>query len=158
MKISNRKKKVEQNWIRRFLESIKKHINIEAMNKGYWYMLIHTIIIFIIGFIMVFSSSTTHLTILLIIVSLDAFSIVMLHECPLTIMEKKYLGISSCDERNHILKKSGIVYKCNHNYEKQIELLINIWCIIATKILLILFLKTTNLKLFDLSGIYCPAP
>ena len=81
-------------------------------------------------------------------------SIVFLHECPLTTMEKKYLGITSCEIRNEFLEKSGIMYKFDHDYEKQIELLINIWTIIASKCLLIIFLKMFNVQLIDTSNIY----
>jgi hypothetical protein len=40
--------------------------------------------------------------------------------------------------------KSKIMYKCNHVYEQQIELLINVCCIVACKILFILTMKTVN--------------
>ena len=47
-----------------------------------------------------------------------------------------------------------IMYNCDHTYEKQIELLINIWCIIAVKCLIIIFLNMFNIKLIDLNKIY----
>jgi hypothetical protein len=108
----------------------------------------------VIGFITIFTTSINVLIIILIIVSLDAISIVFLHECPLTTMEKKYLGITSCEMRNDFLENKGIMYKCHHDYEKQIELLINVWTIIATKCLSILFLKMFNIQLFDVNKIY----
>jgi len=122
--------------------------------KGVIYYNIHLYLIFVIGFITFFTTSVHVLLFVLIIVSLDAISIVFLHECPLTTMEKKYLGITSCEIRNDLLGKTGIMYKCDHDYEKQIELLINVWTIIASKCLSIIFLKMFNIKLFDIGKIY----
>ena len=120
------------------------------------WILIHNIFIFAVGFILLFNNNLFYLAVLLIIVSLDALSVVILHECPLTTMEKKYMNISSCDIRNNILKNSGIVYNCDHDYEKQIELLINVWMLIAGKCLCIIFFKTFQLKLFNHGNIYTP--
>jgi hypothetical protein len=109
---------------------------------------------FIISFITFFTTSIRDLIIVLIIVSLDAIAVIFLHGCPLTTMEKKYLGYTSCDERNVFLKQTNIMYNCNHTYEKQIELLINIWCIIVVKCLSIVFLNLFNCKLVNSNNIY----
>ena len=111
--------------------------------KGILYFNIHLYLIYVIGFIALFTTSVFNLIVILIIVSLDAISIVFLHECPLTTMEKKYLGITSCEMRNEFLEKSGIMYTCTHDYEKQIELLINVWTIIASKCVSIILLSNT---------------
>ena len=81
-------------------------------------------------------------------------SIVFLHECPLTTLEKKYLGISSCDSRDAFLQNLNITYRCDHTYEKQIELLINIWTIVVCKILLIIFFYSFNIKLCNFNNLY----
>jgi hypothetical protein len=122
--------------------------------KGVLYMNLHFYMMFIIGFATLFTTSVATLIALLVIVSMDAFSIVILHECPLTTMEKKYLGITSCEIRNEFLYNSGIMYTCDHDYEKQIELLINVWTLIAGKCLAIIFLQMFYIKLFDVSNIY----
>lgn len=122
--------------------------------KGVLYMNLHFYMMFVIGFATLFTTSVATLIALLVIVSMDAFSIVILHECPLTTMEKKYLGITSCEIRNEFLYNSGIMYTCDHDYEKQIELLINVWTLIAGKCLAIIFLQMFYIKLFDVSKIY----
>jgi len=122
--------------------------------KGVLYMNLHFYMMFVIGFATLFTTSVATLIALLVIVSMDAFSIVILHECPLTTMEKKYLGITSCEIRNEFLYNSGIMYTCDHDYEKQIELLINVWTLIAGKCLAIIFLQMFYIKLFDVSNIY----
>ena len=144
---------VNSNIVRQISKQLN---NIFSLNKlkGIFYFNIHLYLIFVIGFITFFTTSVHVLAIVLFIVSLDAISIVFLHECPLTTMEKKYLGITSCEIRNKFLEKAGIMYRCDHDYEKQIELLINIWTIIASKCLSIIFLKMFNIQLFDIGKIY----
>jgi hypothetical protein len=110
--------------------------------KGKYYCCIHYLFILLCSFILLFNKSVLHLTILLIIISLDALSIVILHGCPLTHLEKKYLGMSLLDERSAYLKGCNIMYSCQHEYEKQIELLINVWSLIAFKILIIISMNT----------------
>jgi hypothetical protein len=113
---------------------------------GYYYVFFHYTILILSAIIILFNNNPIHLTILLIVLSLDAFSIVVLHNCPLTILEQKYLKNSLAKKRIKTLKNSKIVYKCNHMYEQQLELLINVWILIACKILFILTMKTINKK------------
>ena len=109
---------------------------------------------FTIIFITFFSTSLWHLLIILVIISFDAISIIFLHECPLTALEKKYLGKTGYDEHIENYKKSGIMYNCNHQYEKQIELSINAWLLVTLKMLTIVFFEQFNVKLQDASNIY----
>ena len=143
----------DENIVRQLSKYLNEAFNLNKL-KGELYFNIHLYILFVIGFVTLFTSSINILIIVLIIVSLDAISIVFLHECPLTTMEKKYLGITSCEIRNNLLHNAGIMYKCDHNYEKQIELLINVWTMIATKCISIIFLQMFNIKLFDIGKIY----
>ena len=118
------------------------------------YIYIHNFLIVFTSFIFLFSNNLFHLAIVLLIISLDAFSIVVMHNCPLTQMEKKFLNTSTSDERKRIMKNLGISYHCDHIYEQQIELMINVWLIVVGKILVILFLKTANIRLINYNGIY----
>lgn len=122
--------------------------------KGFFFFYIHYLFGFLILFITMFSNSIHHLLILLFIISIDAFSIVVLHQCPLTLLEKKYLGFSSFSLKNKFLKSLNICYTCNHTYENQIELLIVIWSIISMKILTIIFLHTFKINLINHNNIY----
>ena len=142
-----------KNVIRQFGNLVNNIFNFNRL-KGALYFNVHMYIMFIIGFATLFTTSITVLIALLVIVSMDALSIVVLHECPLTTMEKKYLGITSCEIRNEFLYNSGIMYTCDHDYDKQIELLINVWTMIAGKCLSIIFLKMFYIKLFDVGNIY----
>jgi hypothetical protein len=143
----------DKNVIRQFGNLINDIFSFNKL-KGALYMNIHMYILFVIGFATLFTTSISVLIALLVIVSMDALSIVVLHECPLTTMEKKYLGITSCEIRNEFLYNSGIMYTCDHDYDKQIELLINVWTLICAKCLAIIFLQMFYIKLFDVSKIY----
>ena len=143
-----------RNLIREISNYITSYIPVNVIRMSKPYMIIHTIFIILIGFVAMFSCNMWHLAILLIVVSLDALSIVVLHECPLTTLERKYYGESMCDIRTEELKKAGIVYTCSHEYEKQIELLINGWMIVAGKCCCILFMNTVNMKLVNYGNLY----
>jgi hypothetical protein len=143
-----------KNVCRKFAKYVNDNFNLKALKYTTYYKEIHHTFIFLIAFVGLFNNNILHLCAILLIVSLDAISIVLLHECPLTTMEKKYLNSTSCEIRNEYLRNLDIMYNCDHDYEKQIELLINVWMLIAGKIIVILFLKTFNLKLNNFNNIY----
>ena len=58
------------------------------------------------------------------------------------------------DDRDELLGALGISYDCNHEYEKQIELLINVWMMVAGKCMCIIVMKMFNIKLFNFNNIY----
>lgn len=128
--------------------------NLLVICKGNIYKCIHLTFISVLLFLTLFNVNIFHLIIILIIISLDAFSIVILHGCPLTILEKKYLHYDTSDERRDFIEKQNIFYNCDHEYEKQIELLINSWSLVAFKCLSIIFFRTFHIKLNDLDNIY----
>ena len=145
---------INNNVIRKFSNFLNNNYPLKNVKYSIFYMVIHYIFIFIVAFVGVFNTNIFYLCILLIIVSLDAFSIVVLHECPLTTMERKYMNKSCCDMKNEYLKKANISYNCDHNYENQLEQLINVWMLIAGKCICILFFKTFNIKLFNYNNLY----
>ena len=116
-------KYIKSNVIRKCCNYLHKHFNLKDLKIQQLYMVIHSFIIFLVCFVFMFNCNILHLIVVLIIVSLDAFSIVVLHNCPLTILEKKYLKHSSSDIQKKCLKNLGICYNCDHIYENQIELL-----------------------------------
>ena len=145
---------LKSNVFRKAVAHLKKYIRLDTLRLSDTYMEIHNAFIVAVGFCAVFNIHIFQLCALLIIVSMDAFSVVMLNECPLTAMERKYLGHTGCDVREEFLKNMGIMYNCDHTYEKQIELLINVWMLIAAKILMIIVLNTFQIKLANVGGLY----
>jgi len=145
---------INENIIRKVAYFLYDKFELNHVKVSKYYTTTHDIFIFLVGFVFIFNNNLLHLILLLIIVSLDAFSIVVLHKCPLTGLEKKYLKKSSCDVRREKLKSLGILYNCDHEYENQIELLINSWLLISGKCLIILLLKTFNIKLMNYNNLY----
>lgn len=143
------KKLLGFNIIRKLTGTFKKSFGRDFVIGSLYYS-IHQVFIFLIGFISTFSFNIIFLCAILVIVSMDALSIVVLHDCPLTIMEKKYLGTSVCEHRNIILKELGISYRCDHIYEQTIELLINVWMLLAMKICLIIVFKMFKIDLWKI--------
>ena len=152
----NRKKlkMIEDSAIRKFCMYIYKKFNLKDVQESTFYRHVHDTFIFLVSFIALFSMNLTHMTVLFIIVSFDAFAIVVRHGCPLTALERKYIKRSSCDDRDEILGALGISYNCNHEYEKQVELLINVWMLVAAKCMCIIVMKMFNIKLFNYNNIY----
>jgi len=132
---NNYEEMINQNIIRILLKNVPDFVrNI----IGYYYAFIHSLIAILGLMVLLFSNNVVHLACLLVLVILDALSIVFLHDCPLTQLETKYLGYSSVSKRREFLQNMGIFYQCNHNYEGQLEVLINAWCFVAIKMLVLI--------------------
>jgi hypothetical protein len=147
-------KMIEDNVIRKFCIYLYKKFNLKELQESTFYRHVHDTFIFLVSFIALFSMNLTHLAILFIIVSFDAFAIVVMHACPLTALERKYIKRSSCDDRDELLGALGISYNCNHEYEKQVELLVNVWLLVSAKCMCIIIMKMFNIKLFNYNNIY----
>ena len=147
-------KMVEDNIIRRTCHYLYEKLRLKDVQESTMYRHIHDTFIFLICVIVLFSNKLSHLAIIFMIVSMDAFSIVVLHRCPLTDLERKYIKRSSCDDRDELLNSIGVSYDCDHEYEKQVELLINVWLMIAGKCMCIIVLKMLNIKIFNFNNIY----
>ena len=153
----NKKQKLKKNCIRDVSTTI-----VESFKQNGWtnkfigcvYAILHYVIMITGAFIASFNTNIVQLCCTLIIVSLDAFSIVVLHGCPLTQLEQKYLNTNTSEERYKFFKRCGIVYTCQHEYDKQIELLVNVWLLLAVKCLVIICLNTFKIKLHNTNELY----
>ena len=134
-----------RNVVREFLNNV---INKDLKSKilGSYYLIIHSLIMYLGMSIILFSNNIYHLFAILLFVSVDALSVVILHDCPITLLEKKYLDSSMAQLKEQQLKECNIVYKDNHLYETQIELLINLASIIILKILVLIFMDLFNIQ------------
>ena len=147
-------KKVKNNIVRFFIndiinDTINKIIGKDLRHRilGLYYGYIHTAIMFLGVSIILFCNNIFFLIALLIIVSIDAFTMVVIHDCPLTMLEKKHLGTSIVELKKKFLKSIGILYDCNHVYEYQLELVINVASATIFKILILIFIKIFGLSL-----------
>jgi hypothetical protein len=123
--------------------------DIKQKLMGMYYGNLHIAIMFLGICIILFSNNLFYLIILLLIISIDAFTLIIIHDCPLTMLEKKYLGTSIVELRKKMLKRIGILYNCDHVYECQLEFIINIASTIIFKILMIIFMKLFNVKIIS---------
>jgi len=144
--MSKKKYKVD-NIVRNFFNNILSK-NFKEKILGTYYYTLHGLILFLGVFILLFSINKFYLVLLLIIASCDALAIIVLHQCPLTMLEQKYLGKNISEERMKLLNKIGIVYKCNHVYEYHLEILINMISVITIKIFFLICFDIFGLDLF----------
>jgi hypothetical protein len=142
-------KKPLKNCIRKLSKNIKLHFQTKNIAIGTYYQIIHCIIMGLGIFLIIFDTNIFHLTILLIMTTLDCFANIVLHDCPLTILEQKYLGTSLTEQRISFFKNMDICYIADDSFESTIELLTNVWSIISVKILCLLLMRFIN---FPVSG------
>ena len=95
--------------------------------------------------IILFSNNIIYLSALLVIIITDVCSVVIIHDCPLTYLERKYLGSSFIKGFIKIIKKLGIHYRDIDAYEYQLEILGIAWTFVAFKILILILIKTFNI-------------
>ena len=139
---------MEKNCMDTFVRKTSNKIN-PFLNKivGNYYWILHIFIMLSCGTLLLFDNNICHLTILLNIACLDCIACIFLHDCPLTILEKKYLKTSIVKNKTIFFKNANISYKCNHRYEKTLEFLTNIVSFIVGKITFLLILKMFDIKL-----------
>lgn len=106
---------------------------------GNYYTIIHICIMCLASFVVCFVNDINHLFILLIFLSINAFTNIILHDCPLTMLEKKYLNNSVVDERIQKLKNASINFETVNSYESQLEFIINASSLCIFKILYIMY-------------------
>ena len=106
---------------------------------GSYYAIIHTCIMLLSSFVICFINDINYLFILLIFLSINAFTNITLHDCPLTMLEKKYLNNSIVDERIKSIKNFNINFETINSYESQLEFIINASSLCIFKILYIMY-------------------
>lgn len=106
--------------------------------KSYYYTIIHSLLIFVYGYTLLFNNSIYHLLVLLVIVSLNICAIMLFQDCPITKLEKKYSSRSIVEQRILYLKNNLFMYGGANSYESQIECVLNFWCLIAGKIFVLM--------------------
>lgn len=114
---------------------------------GNYYYSIHVILIILGCIVLLFSSNIGYLLVLLNIVLIDGVAMLSYHECPLTILEQKYLDSNMSVESKCNLNNLNINHKCSHVYESQVELIINLCTLLAIKILFLIIMKSFQFTL-----------
>ena len=108
---------------------------------GSYYSILHKLIMAMGLFIIIFSNDLFSLICLLNILFLDSLSNIVMYDCPLTMLEKSYLGYSFTSSRLEFLQNIGIMYTNSRVYDTQLEIIINVSAACIFKILCICIMK-----------------
>jgi len=137
-------KEIDNVITRNILRQIKPYLN---KCIGGYYVILHSFIMVSAGTILLFDNNIYHLFILLCISCLDGLACIILHDCPLTILENKYLNQSMVNTKFQLFNNSNILYKCNHEYEKTLEFLTNMISFLFGKINALILMKLFSIKI-----------
>jgi hypothetical protein len=127
------------NIVRHFINSIYDTFSTSWI--GSYYVILHYLISALGGIVFLFSNNLAHLIVINILIILDGFCIMTLHNCPLTLLEQKYMQRNLALETKSMLHQAGIVYNCEHDYESQFEFIINVWSFVALKMFVLMLMK-----------------
>ena len=108
---------------------------------GLHFAIIHLLFMFgcVVG--MLFSTNIFHVWIILFIVSMDCIANVVFHDCPLSMLERKYSGETLNNAYKSALVNLNIGYKCKHAYEGQLDCLITTWALVSIKLMGLIFMR-----------------
>ena len=137
--------------IYRFIYKLFKKCGILTFLKSNYYGCIHWIYAIFIVIIILANNNICHLLAVLFILLLNVVSIVIFHQCPITMLEKKHTGTSLTNNKIAFYKKLGVSYKSNLIFEQELETVINAAGFISLKCLLLILLKTFNVKSLNIS-------
>ena len=122
------------------LGRFQQHPLTQYCNKiiGWYYIIVHFLVGAVCAVILLFSTNKIHLMILAVIIVLDAFCIICMKQCPLSLLESKYLRHNVALDIKYWLKALPIKYECNHAYECQLEFVINMWLLVVFKLFVLM--------------------
>jgi hypothetical protein len=137
------KEEIDNVLLRKIAKNVKPYLNAII---GNYYWLLHVFIMMSSGIILIFNNNIYHLLVILIFACLDAVACIFVHDCPLTLLENKYMNKSMVDTKFFFMNNSNILYKCEHKYEKTLEFLTNMIAFLYGKILLLILMKLFSFK------------
>ena len=154
-KVKDKKMKIDEKLIQARINELKNN-KIRKTSEwispllkkwiGAYYGSLHLLIMGCCSTILLLDNNIYHLIVLLNIVAIDCVSCIFLHDCPLTILEQKYLGQSIVGTRLAMIKYVDVMYKCDHIYERTIEFLTNIVSLLVGKIGILIVVKIFDIK------------
>lgn len=108
---------------------------------GIYYGTIHIIIMLCSATVLLFDNNVIHLILMFNLLAVDAFSCIILKNCPLTVLERKYLGKTWMSTRFEVLQNLGIDHHCCHEYEATLETLMNMGGLFILKLSILFILS-----------------
>lgn len=127
-----------ENIVRTISNSIQPYIQ---PAWGVYYGILHMIIMCFGAIIILFDTNIYNLLVLVNIVTLDGIACVILHNCPLTILERKHLGTSIVGTHMFLYQNMNVCYTCDHEYELTLEFIFNMAALLVSKIVLLIVSK-----------------
>ena len=109
---------------------------------GNYYVWLHVGIMAMGIYLILFSMNPYSLLCVITILAIDAFTIIIMHDCPLTMLERYYIKNSSVYWRLNKLRNCGIKYSLENEYDIQLEVVINGAAIAIFKLFCIIILKS----------------
>jgi hypothetical protein len=124
---------------------------------GTFYCVIHYFYMMMILFIMTFSTRIGDLCFIMIILTLNMVGVVVIRDCPLNLMERKYLPVSCLGIRSWIIQHVlPLNYQCDHKYEKTLEYLLNAWTITGLKCFFLMIWRMVRpFQIVNAGQLYC---
>jgi hypothetical protein len=92
---------------------------------GNYYSLLHLCIAMLGAYVILFSNNVFYLMCVINVLAVDALTILILHDCPLTMLERYYIKHSTINWRLKSLRNCGIKYTLENEYDIQFEVIIN---------------------------------
>jgi hypothetical protein len=108
---------------------------------GTYYGIFHIVIMLCSATVLLFDNHPLHLLVMFNLLTVDALSCVVLKNCPLTVLERKYVGKTWISTRFEVLQNLGIDHKCCHEYEVTLETLMNMGGLFILKISILFLLQ-----------------
>jgi hypothetical protein len=108
---------------------------------GVYYGTLHIIIMLCSATVLLFDTNVIHLILMFNLLAVDAFSCIILKNCPLTVLERKYLGKTWMSTRFEVLQTLGIDHHCCHEYEATLETLMNMGGLFILKLSVLFILS-----------------
>lgn len=132
--------------IRNFIAVLDKSPSTKHLLIGLYYSNLHMFLAFIGVANIFFNNNIYQLCLIAFIYVLDIILIIAFHDCPLTMLENKYIGDSAINARNVFMKKTKwLGYACSDQYELQLEVVVNIGMLVIIKIGTICFLDSLHI-------------
>jgi len=108
------------------------------------YKIVHLTYAVVLALLVMFEMNLGHLCVLLFVVSVQVAGIVLFQGCPLSQMKR----VLSQKKKRRLLQQCCIGFHCNHEYESQIQTMVQLWLMISLKMFTLMLVKTIQLFLY----------
>ena len=117
---------------------------------GAFYCCLHYFYMISMFLIIAFSCNISYLLVVMAILTMNAVAVASANDCPLNLLEQKYLSSSCLSVRTWIIQMVlPLKSECRHEFEKTCEYLVNVWTFTAMKCLFIMLFRSVRVFQFE---------